>query len=356
METSNKNPFMKFMYSDEFTTPDFLDSSISIISDITDTTRPLHYSASTDNPAKHMFEPILKYMNIEQLQHKCNVNNIQYSPKSNKQYLIFLLANEFNAIYKKFTTLQIDCLICFCKEHNICFDFENKEKIIQNIMKYNASYNTLNFIKYTDTDQLTSGQKISKYFNNVYEPSQYPITNSNQPTFICDAMTIKQNTPHTGYHNVSQPLNEEENIDVQIEKLIRRKNNLITNKNIYNETHINHHPTHNQYQTITFDFKQPQQARPPPQQPKKKKQNIPKNIKTIVWNHYIGTNIIQHKCLCCKKVLICNTNFEVGHVISEKMGGTLEINNLRPICFACNHSMGTENMIDFVVKYGLYIG
>jgi hypothetical protein len=51
-----------------------------------------------------------------------------------------------------------------------------------------------------------------------------------------------------------------------------------------------------------------------------------------------------------------NTNFEVGHVISEKSGGTHEINNLRPICFACNHSMGSENMIDFVVKYGLYIG
>ena len=89
---------------------------------------------------------------------------------------------------------------------------------------------------------------------------------------------------------------------------------------------------------------------------KKKKQSIPKNVRVIVWNHYIGENIIHHRCLCCKKVLISNTNFEVGHVLSEKNGGTHEINNLRPICFACNHSMGTENMIDFVVKYGLYIG
>jgi len=76
----------------------------------------------------------------------------------------------------------------------------------------------------------------------------------------------------------------------------------------------------------------------------------------IVWNHYIGEDIIKHKCLCCKKVTISNTNFEVGHVLSEKNGGTHEINNLRPICFACNHSMGPENMIDFVVKFGLYIG
>lgn len=91
-------------------------------------------------------------------------------------------------------------------------------------------------------------------------------------------------------------------------------------------------------------------------EPKRKKQNIPKNVRIIVWNHYIGQYIIQHRCLCCKKVLITNTNFEVGHVISEKNGGTHEINNLRPICFSCNHSMGSGNMIDFVVKYGLYIG
>jgi hypothetical protein len=89
---------------------------------------------------------------------------------------------------------------------------------------------------------------------------------------------------------------------------------------------------------------------------KKKKQSIPKNVRIIVWNHYISEDIIKHKCLCCKKVTISNTNYEVGHVISEKNGGTHEINNLRPICFACNHSMGTENMVDFVVKYGLYIG
>ena len=89
---------------------------------------------------------------------------------------------------------------------------------------------------------------------------------------------------------------------------------------------------------------------------KRKKQSIPKNVRIIVWNHYIGEDIIKHKCLCCKKVIISNTNFEVGHVLSEKNGGTHEINNLRPICFACNHSMGAENMVDFVVKYGLYIG
>jgi 5-methylcytosine-specific restriction endonuclease McrA len=86
-----------------------------------------------------------------------------------------------------------------------------------------------------------------------------------------------------------------------------------------------------------------------------KKQSIPKSVKTHVWNNYIGENIPIHRCLCCKKTLIQNTNFDVGHVISEKDGGTHEINNLRPICSVCNHSMGTENMVDFVKKYGYYI-
>jgi len=65
--------------------------------------------------------------------------------------------------------------------------------------------------------------------------------------------------------------------------------------------------------------------------------------------------IITHNYVV-KKVLISNTMFHVGHVISEKAGGTHEINNLRPICASCNHSMGSENMVDFVIKYRLYIG
>lgn len=89
--------------------------------------------------------------------------------------------------------------------------------------------------------------------------------------------------------------------------------------------------------------------------PKKKKQAIPKQVRTIVWNHYIGETLNQHRCFCCKKVVVRVTDFEVGHVISEHHGGTHEINNLRPICGACNRSMGTMNMVEFVQMYGLVI-
>ena len=79
-------------------------------------------------------------------------------------------------------------------------------------------------------------------------------------------------------------------------------------------------------------------------------------MRNIVWNQYIGEDIVKHKCLCCKKVTISITSFEVGHVLSEACGGSQEIGNLRPICYVCNRSMGTENMVDFVVRFGLFIG
>ena len=89
---------------------------------------------------------------------------------------------------------------------------------------------------------------------------------------------------------------------------------------------------------------------------KKKKQTIPKSVRTHVWDLYIGSHINEHRCVCCKKTLIKITCFDVGHVMSERDGGTLEISNLRPICAVCNHSMGTMNMVDYVKKYGYYIG
>lgn len=86
------------------------------------------------------------------------------------------------------------------------------------------------------------------------------------------------------------------------------------------------------------------------------RKQLPASVRNSVWNHYIGEDINKHRCLCCKKVLIHNRQFDVGHVISVKEGGTDEINNLRPICAPCNHSMGSKNMIEFVKTYGYYIG
>jgi 5-methylcytosine-specific restriction endonuclease McrA len=87
----------------------------------------------------------------------------------------------------------------------------------------------------------------------------------------------------------------------------------------------------------------------------RKKQKIPGKVRSVIWSTYIGAHIAEHRCICCKRATIKQSDFEVGHVLSEAHGGTLEINNLRPICSACNKSMGSRNMIEYVKQYGYYI-
>lgn len=84
-----------------------------------------------------------------------------------------------------------------------------------------------------------------------------------------------------------------------------------------------------------------------------KKKHIPKILKRLVWNKYIGEEKGISPCLCCKSTIISQMNFVCGHVISEKHGGTTSIENLRPICSLCNNSMGITNMEEFIKKYNL---
>lgn len=88
---------------------------------------------------------------------------------------------------------------------------------------------------------------------------------------------------------------------------------------------------------------------------KEPKKSIPKRLKTLVWDTYIDESIVKHRCLCCKRAMITNRDFHVGHVVSEKEGGESILDNLRPICHSCNYSMGAMNMVEFIKKCGFYI-
>ena len=80
--------------------------------------------------------------------------------------------------------------------------------------------------------------------------------------------------------------------------------------------------------------------------PKKKtKETMPKARRIEVWNTYVGVTIGLTKCLCCGIRDISSHDFHAGHVLSEEAGGTIDVDNLRPICALCNGSMGTKNMI-----------
>jgi hypothetical protein len=79
---------------------------------------------------------------------------------------------------------------------------------------------------------------------------------------------------------------------------------------------------------------------------------IPKKIKMDVWNFYIGEELGVALCLCCSKEQIKSSHFYCKYVISKHNGGTMCIENLRPICNQCNLSIGKKNMNDYMHKCG----
>jgi 5-methylcytosine-specific restriction endonuclease McrA len=75
------------------------------------------------------------------------------------------------------------------------------------------------------------------------------------------------------------------------------------------------------------------------------KETIPKRIRELVWTTNNGETF-SHKCYvswCDNTINVFN--FQVGHDIPESKGGTLDIDNLKPICSNCNLSMSNKYTI-----------
>jgi hypothetical protein len=85
---------------------------------------------------------------------------------------------------------------------------------------------------------------------------------------------------------------------------------------------------------------------------KPKKKSIPKVVKDLAWNTWIGEDVARAKCMCCGVNEIKMNSFHCGHVTAEVNGGKTTVDNLRPICAACNLSMGTVNLNDFKMQCG----
>lgn len=86
---------------------------------------------------------------------------------------------------------------------------------------------------------------------------------------------------------------------------------------------------------------------------KPKKKSISLVVKRRVWAKHVGEDVGKTKCFCCKLTDITMLSFHCGHIIAESKGGTLEIDNLLPICQSCNSSMNNINLHDYVKKHGL---
>ena len=77
-----------------------------------------------------------------------------------------------------------------------------------------------------------------------------------------------------------------------------------------------------------------------------RKANIPKAIREQVWLQTLG-KVYESKCYIswCEN-MISVFDFHVGHDQPESKGGTLDVNNLKPICARCNLSMSDKYTIE----------
>jgi len=75
---------------------------------------------------------------------------------------------------------------------------------------------------------------------------------------------------------------------------------------------------------------------------KSKKKTIPKALREQLWIRNCGKEF-EHKCYvdwCDNTISVFD--FHVGHDKPESKGGTLLLENLKPLCSRCNHSMGNQ--------------
>ena len=77
----------------------------------------------------------------------------------------------------------------------------------------------------------------------------------------------------------------------------------------------------------------------------KNKATIPKALREQVWLKIFGESF-KHKCYvswCSNEINVFD--FHVGHDKPESKGGSLDVDNLKPICARCNLSMSNNYTI-----------
>lgn len=87
--------------------------------------------------------------------------------------------------------------------------------------------------------------------------------------------------------------------------------------------------------------------------PKFERISIPKTMKRLVWIQSYGMSL-EGECLCCKRQIMFDQEWDCGHIIAVANGGETKMYNLRPLCQKCNRSMGSMNMNDFIAEYNKF--
>lgn len=77
---------------------------------------------------------------------------------------------------------------------------------------------------------------------------------------------------------------------------------------------------------------------------------IPRSIKTELWKRSFGSSF-EGSCPICSKRFNCFDGWEASHIKSAFNGGSDTLDNLMTLCVACNRSMRTMNLTDYLRRY-----
>src|SRR5438105_12592732 len=83
-----------------------------------------------------------------------------------------------------------------------------------------------------------------------------------------------------------------------------------------------------------------------------KKKPIPPKLRNQVWEKYHGKSAVG-ACYTCGTTLN-KSHWHCSHVVAEKCGGKLTIDNLRVCCATCNVSMRKMNLYTYMYSKELY--
>jgi chromosome segregation ATPase len=230
----------------------------------------------------------------------------------------------------------------YCKD---TYSSANATKVHMNICKKKPTENQLIKMQQIEFEKIIA-QLTAKIDNqhNQLNDLQNKLKNNNNHIINVEVIKIDNQTNQTNQNNEMNDLkNKLVNNDVKINNQIdEMKNELLNSSGKIDKQNEELQDLKNKISSNKIN--KCIEIKP-------KKKAIPKTLKNKVWNKYIGIEIGQTKCLCCKLTDISQLNFHCGHVISEKYGGELTMENLKPICGSCNSSMGTMNMDEFILKY-----
>jgi len=80
------------------------------------------------------------------------------------------------------------------------------------------------------------------------------------------------------------------------------------------------------------------------------RKNVPKAVKDLLWNIEIGRSSGTGKCFVCPRI-INSTTFKCGYIITPLNGGTVNIQNLKCICYYCHKRQKDQNLRDYMNNF-----